>query len=676
MGKKTKEEIKNYRKIISSSMIDGETSDGDIVAVGNRYNCNDFNIVANVIDRDYISNTKIYQKELMFNSIYFLVGNDKKTLDECIYVGQAKERNGKDGGVLHRLREHDKAVYEKYYDKWKKAIVVTAKDGTWGPTELSALENIFYHEIPAEERQNGNEPNKGIKIDIDEYAQKIEQIEIYLASLSVNAFVEKTKIQKKVEENFQFLNEAVENLNPTSKIPEIVTPTKVVDRMIKSLPDDVWNKNTVFLDPACKGGEYLKAIYNELLNKECMIAEFPDEDERKIHILSNQLFGIALSKFSYDRTKSSLKGFGNNIILIDDYINILKSKFDAIVDHNRKEVTFKKYIKQCFRRDDMEINVVIGNPPYQEKDDSGKDGGSALYDKFMQFGSRLVGENGIISFVIPMRWMVQYRVKGVDKDWVRSELECNKYRSLYYTDESKDLFNGVNIRGGIMYFIKQNGYNGKCSVINLRDKDDIQERYLKTPGVDIFIPNKLLESIVEKVKSKDTFDSIVGPTNEFGIESNTVCTGKGIRVYRSFGNMDECSRDFITKGIDKIDLYKVLIGRTFGKGVIGERLPETRLIGPGEVCTGSLLAVGKSKDRDYCLNVQKYMQTKFMSILVSVMKSTHHATREAYQLVPLQDFTQDSDIDWSKDVTGIDKQLYAKYKLTQLEIDYIEKTIS
>lgn len=246
------------------------------------------------------------------------------------------------------------------------------------------------------------------------YTQKIEQIEIYLAALGVNAFIEKEEIQKKVEENFQFLDEAVENLNPTSRIPEIVTPKKVVDKLIESLPDSVWNKNTVFLDPACKGGEILKALYDKLLNSEDLKAAFPDEDERKIHILKNQLFGIALSKFSYDRTKKSLKGFDNNIVVIDGYIDKLKSNLSDGLTLQGKKVTFREYLGHQFGRDNMRFDVVISNPPYQEYTDKSCTSGRALYNFFIDAALEIARVTDII---VPSRWMSD-KPNGLEEKWL------------------------------------------------------------------------------------------------------------------------------------------------------------------------------------------------------------------------------------------------------------------
>ena len=289
----------------------------------------------------------------------------------------------------------------------------------------------------------------------------------------------------------------------------------------------------------------------------------------------------------------------------------------------------------------------------------------------MQVGSEVAG---IISMIVPMRWMIQYRVKGINRDWVNRELHCNQYVHIKYDEESRNIFDGVNIRGGIMYFVKNRKYSGMCDVEEL-GSDEVHKRYLASEGIDIFVINDTEEHILEKVHSRHTFDSIVGSTNEFGLESNSITTGTELKLYRSFGTVDTCDIAEIPKGHEFVNMYKVIIGRTFGTGKKGERLPIPRIIGPKEVCTGSLLMIGKSVDRKICENVAKYMQTKFMALLVGMRKSTHHGTKEAYTFVPLQNFSSSSDIDWSKSISDIDQQLYKKYNLTPDEIAYIEKTI-
>ena len=109
-----------------------------------------------------------------------------------------------------------------------------------------------------------------------------------------------------------------------ARIPEIVTPVKIVKAMVDMLPAEVWNSKTKFLDPACKGGEYLREIYDRLMENETMQSAFPNDIARSNHILKNQIYGIALSQVSLDRTTKKLFGEDRNIKIIPDYINKLK----------------------------------------------------------------------------------------------------------------------------------------------------------------------------------------------------------------------------------------------------------------------------------------------------------------------------------------------------------------
>lgn len=461
-----------------------------------------------------------------------------------------------------------------------------------------------------------------------------------------------------IEDILKTLPDRINNRNDL-----MITPSWVAKDMVNLLPAEIWNQSTTFLDPACKSGIFLHEIYLKLMTTETLIKEFPDKAQRRQHILQNQLYGIALDPVSQLMTARTAYGTingKNNIKLINNYTDIIKNK-------DRKY--FKEALKEKFGQ--MEFDIVIGNPPYQENDGSGLDGGQALYDKFMQVGSEVAG---IISMIVPMRWMIQYRVKGINRDWVNRELHCNQYVHIKYDEESRNIFDGVNIRGGIMYFVKNRKYSGMCDVEEI-GSDEVHKRYLASEGIDIFVINDTEEHILEKVHSRHTFDSIVGSTNEFGLESNSITTGTELKLYRSFGTVDTCDIAEIPKGHEFVNMYKVIIGRTFGTGKKGERLPVPRIIGPKEVCTGSLLMIGKSVDRKICENVAKYMQTKFMALLVGMRKSTHHGTKEAYTFVPLQNFSSSSDIDWSQSIRDIDRQLYKKYNLTSDEILYIEKTI-
>ncbi len=629
----------------------------------------DWGTIAFSIPRNQIQN-KFADMELRYNFIYFLFGYENSK--EAVYVGQAKKRN--DGeSVLARLREHDKSTTEKYRDKWEWIIAVTNKDDAWGLDDLNALEHAFYNEIPAEQNLNGNNPNSG-GADYAAYVDKINQIKSLITAIGFNIFSDEEtteKIQVTSEVNEFTIVEDLQN--GMARIPEIVTPQKVVKAMVDMLPKEVWNSQTTFLDPACKGGEYLREIYDRLMDCELLQSEFPNAIERSNHILKNQIYGIALSQVSLERTTKKLLGEDRNIRVISDYIRKLKG-FNLGSRPDGSQNNISDILNKEFGRE-MKFDVVIGNPPYQENTGGGTGigTGSALYDKFIQNAEKIAP---LTCMIVPMRWMM-CGAQGVNKEWAYKEIHSKKYKALAYYKDSKEVFNGVDIRGGVAYFLKDNNYCGECHIMQFSKGQCISDkvRVIADDNTDNFIEDDIAVSIVGKVKSRNTFDSIVGAVHAYGIETNTLTIGSGIKLYRNYGQIEECSIDEIPRQLDSIYTYKVIAVYAFGKGVLGERVPTPKVIGPMEICSATYLIVGPNKDKSVCDNIAKYMQTKLFSLLVGLIKATQIAPRQVYKYVPLQDFSSASDIDWSQPISDIDRQLYVKYNLTQEEVNYIESVV-
>lgn len=601
----------------------------------------DWGTIAFLIDRRELQN-KFADKELRYNCLYFLIGYEGST--EMVYVGQAKKRNNGES-VLARLREHATSNTESYRDQWDWVIVVTNKDDSWGLDDLNALEHAFYAEIPAEQCLNGNNPNSG-GADYNLYADKIMQIKSYVTSIGFNIFAETTDTDSIQVTSITNEYSVVEDLqNGMARIPEIVTPDKVVKAMVDMLPVDVWNSHTVFLDPACKGGEYLREIYDRLMDCELLQSEFPNAIERSNHILKNQIYGIALSKVSLDRTAKKLLGEDRNLRIITNYISKLKG-FNLGVRPDGSQNSIGDILNKEFGKE-MKFDVVIGNPPYQENTGGGTGigTGSALYDKFIQNAEKIAP---LTCMIVPMRWMM-CGAQGVNKEWAYKEIHSKKYKELAYYKDSKEVFNGVDIRGGVVYFLKDNNYYGECHIMQFSKGQCISDkvRVIADDNTDNFIEDDIAVSIVGKVKSRQTFDSIVGAVHAYGIETNTLTIGSGIKLYRNYGQIEECSIDEIPRQLDSIYTYKVIAVYAFGKGVLGERVPTPKVIGPMEICSATYLIVGPNKDKSVCDNIVKYMQTKLFSLLVGLIKATQIAPR----------------------------QVYKKYNLTKEEIDYIEKTI-
>lgn len=293
---------------------------------GKKLTNSDYGTVAFLLSRNDILRDKkanadnFSDQELTYNSIYFLIGyeqnNDSTT--EMMYVGQAGIRdNGQ--SVLDRLNEHAWSGNDpaKYIDKWTDIVVVTNEKKAWGATELDALEHIFWSLIPVGNRYNSAKPSC-TGADLGKFAEAVKQVKEYLDYLQYSMFKEKT--DDVLAQNINDIAKAKSELpidldRGTTRIPNITTPPRIVSKMLDMLPPEVWNDETVFLDPACKDGGFLKAIYDRLISDKKLIAKYNGNvDALKNKILSN-LYGIALNQNSKAVTINNLNGFGYNMLL-------------------------------------------------------------------------------------------------------------------------------------------------------------------------------------------------------------------------------------------------------------------------------------------------------------------------------------------------------------------------
>ena len=374
---------------------------------GKKLTNKDYGTMAYLIPKsDILPNKKdnensFWDKELKYNCIYFLIGYEvdaqKKQSIEKMYVGQAGIRDNEES-VLDRLWEHkwsgkDPIVYS---DKWTDIVVFTNEKGAWGATELDALEHIFWSLIPVGNRYNSIKPSC-TGADVSMFTEAVKQIKEYLNYLQYTMFKEKTDevITQNVNDIAKAKSELPVDLDRgTTRIPNITTPPRIVEKMLDMLPEDVWNDETVFLDPACKDGGFLRAIYDRLKSNPQLLEKYDNNtDKLKNHILSKQIYGIALNPNSRAVTTDTLDGFEYNIRVIPDYIR--KIKCNRFTDIINKEFG------------DMKFDVVIGNPPYNDNDTKVA---TAIYSKFVENGIELAYK--YTSFIIPSRWYASGR--GLD----------------------------------------------------------------------------------------------------------------------------------------------------------------------------------------------------------------------------------------------------------------------
>ncbi len=627
----------------------------------------DWKTIAFSFSRDQVK-TKFSDKELRYNGIYFLFGNEDGK--EVVYVGQALKRSNGES-LLARLREHDDSISESYRNKWSWVVAITNDGDTWGATELDALESIFINEIPSENNLNGRKQNSG-GADLKIYNDKVNQIKAYITSVGFTVFNDITETENITIIDQTFESNVVEDLqNGMTRIPEIVTPQRVVKAMVDMLPLEVWNPNTKFIDLACKGGEYLREIYDRLMEAEVLQAEFPNAIERSNYILNNQIYGVALSDISRERTKKKLLNWDTNIKIIPSYINKIKGlTLGYRQDGTPKNI--KDILNDTFGGD-MKFDVVIGNPPYQESTGSGlnESGGKALFDKFISQGIDLT--NRLLCMITPTKW-----IAGNQSDFVKLRykfLEGNHLTRMVDYMDAKAIFPGRSIAGGVSYFLYDKSIASQTEFTTILGTRYTDYRTLNTEGI---IPRHAVgERVINKIQKIDK-----------DFLSNHIFKDKwGLRTDYDEGNVIEQSTDdikIITPRGDYFvsskenyfldaNYYKVMFTRVINEHAVepGKQnnyrlLTSLRVIGPNEICNASYMVVGGINKREYAENIKAYLETKFVRFLILQTLFGIGLTSDRFQFVPMQDFTK----------VWTDQMLYEKYSLTLDEIDFIEKVIS
>lgn len=402
------------------------------------------------------------------------------------------------------------------------------------------------------------------------------------------------------------------------------------------------------------------------------------EDEQRIwdKVVAENIFVICKTPMAKSITKRTLIGFRKakvNTRYFEDLINQIKNKPEHFIKQVDKFITERTGIKN------MKINAIVGNPPYQVMDGGTDRGAIPVYHHFMNISKRICPN--YISMIIPARWYAGGR--GLDD--FRSDMISDTHLSRLHDYElSKDLFPTVDIAGGLCTFLWNHNYNGPCMVTNYNAIKDIKtKRYLNQ--FDTLIRSNAAVSILEKVVSVSTsyLKDCVLSINPFGFR--TYFRGKDngdIKILTSKG-WSKVDRMEVTKGIEYIDLYKIIVGRFVpSNGEMSVKpgdgyrvLTEPQILSPAEINTETYIDTAVFSTLEEATNYKKYLLTKFARFLLRQGITSVNVTRECFAFVPLQDFTSSSDIDWNKGLPDIDKQLYAKYGFSKDEISFIESMI-
>lgn len=497
-----------------------------------------------------------------------------------------------------------------------------------------------------------------------------------------NASIAEFRQRKQELANYFTAEEDIFELIPNQKTNQIFTPKKVVKMMMDQLeahdPSLFTRTDSTFVDLYMKSGMYITEIVKKLFHN--TRKHYNSDQECLQHILENQVYGLAPTPILQGITQSYIFGF-------DTEKNIARTHF---VQHDltpeAEQGNAKQKLQELFNlKEDMKFDAVVGNPPYQE---SGEARDEPVYHYFYDSAKKLSDQYILIS---PGRFL--FNAGQTPKSWNQKMLSDKHLKIVFYEQDSSKLFQNTDIKGGVAIVYRN--------------------RNLTFENIGTFVHLPELKNIAKKVENKTQlpFADLVQPqgiyrfSSAFFIEFPNAekMQGKGTKnkiVSKSFSEMDfaflesKVNQDFVKilglvkaerqyKWIDKKHLslpdsfekWKVFIPEANGSGAIGEVL-STPLIGEPLIGhTDTFLSIGAFDNELEAENCLKYIKSKFARTMLGVLKITQHNSRATWAKVPVQDFTSTSDIDWSTSISAIDQQLYAKYKLSAEEIEFIERMI-
>lgn len=472
---------------------------------------------------------------------------------------------------------------------------------------------------------------------------------------------------------------------------EVFTPPEVANSMLDMLPQELFSDpNTKFLDPACKSGVFLREIAKRLLTG--LEPILPDLQQRIDHIFHHQLYGIAITELTslLSRRGVYCSKYPNSVYSVsrfDDaegnirykriphrwkngkcvFCGAAQSQYDRdeMLETHAYELIHTTKPEDIFK---MKFDVIISNPPYQLSDGGAKASAKPIYNLFVQQAKKL--NPRYLSMIIPSRWFSGG--KGLD-DFRASMLGDNRTRTLVDYTDSKDCFPGVDIAGGICYFLWDRDHRGNCAVKNIVGGKE-QDSLRPLDEFDTFIRYSEAADIVKKVQSfnEKAMDTMVSARKPFGLDTTVLLSEFGDLTLRSSKGLGKYQSEQLTAGIDLVDKWKTIISYVSydhagqpDKDGMRKVMSVIEVLPPKSACTETYLVAGAFDAKSQAENLQKYLSTKFVRFLVSQIAVSQHITRGCFAFVPVQDFSKP----WT------DAELYAKYGLSDEEIAFIESMI-
>jgi hypothetical protein len=400
---------------------------------------------------------------------------------------------------------------------------------------------------------------------------------------------------------------------------EVFTPVELVNEILDQIPTEIWeDPESTFCDPFMGKGTFLVEIVNRLV----YIYGYKEEDAK------SRVFGYEV------RVK---------------YVNYLKRR-------GYKNVFHKDSLTEEFN---MKFDVAIGNSPYQ-KNDGGGTGSSAvpIYNKFVE---KCLEISDNVLLITPSRWFNGGKGLGSFREMMFSRTDIKFIKHF----ENEKIWFDIELPGGVSYFYIQKTYSGLTEFIDFENNTKYQT---KLNNFDVFIPNKISRKIVDKISSKtpNNFSDIVLSRKPFNVESNFKSwVDNGVEVFTKDGTK-KISEDNFKDKFNVLNKYKVVISKADGAAYKSKRvISRYNILNPDVISTETYLVCFTSENEKECINVGKYLMTKFARFLLLLRMSGQNNSKDKFKWVPVMDFSRE----WN------DFDLYEYFDLSEEEIEHIEKNV-
>ncbi len=473
---------------------------------------------------------------------------------------------------------------------------------------------------------------------------------------------------------------------------EIFTPPQIANRLLDLLPSEIWkDKNITFLDPCCDNGVFLREIVKRLnvgLKK-----EIPNLQKRLNHIMTKQVFGLGITEMTtllsrrsvYCAKRANHPKYSICTEFKDEQGNIRytagKHKWKngrceycgaSQEEYDRKD-DLESHAYQFIHTDkpqelfNMKFDIIIGNPPYQLNTGSTSAQATPLYNKFIEQAKKL--KPRYLTMIIPSRWYAGGM--GLD-DFRSSMLGDSRIRRLVDFPNAGDCFPGIELRGGVCYFLWDRDNKGECEFTSISNGNE-NTMTRKMNEYQIFIRWNQAVQIIHKVqrKKEQTLTEIVSAVSPFGLTTSVRGEDKPFKnalTLHSSKGIGYITESEIKTGKDLVNKYKVLLSRPISGNL---EVPPFKVIAllkvlkPKEICTHTYLVAGNYDNEKMAENLKSYFETKFVRFLLVQSISGMDISKDKFRFVPMQDFSEE----WTDD------KLYKKYNLTKDEIAFIESMI-